>query len=219
MQRALATAEEVDRDRGRVVPPQLVRDTAEGGECFDQAVPDGLGALRRQGQGEGTIGVGPGHEQHRRLRAARGDIDLDVAEVRLGAVARGMVERDAGRAAVAAAGLHVAADLVGAAGVAVLLAGPAEQRAGGMPLLARGIRIGRRDGIDDFPGGAEGRGRPGLAEGVGHGFGVLQGLANRVAPGAAVLGELADTGAVAVCLPDGREVVHRTHPSSLPPAG
>jgi hypothetical protein len=51
------------------------------------------------------------------------------------------------------------------------------------------------------------------------GLGVVEGLADGIPPDAEELGDLANALAVAVGLPDGREVVHRTHPSSLRPAG
>lgn len=62
MQRALPTAEDVDRHRLGVVPPQFPRHAAEEREGFDEPVQDGLGPLRGQRQRERTIGVAPGRD-------------------------------------------------------------------------------------------------------------------------------------------------------------
>jgi hypothetical protein len=95
--------------------------------------------------------------------ASVGEVGVDVAEVGLGAVARRVVQRDEGLAAVPAARLEVATDLVIAAGVAVLGAQPAEDLGGGVSLLARGGLVGVEDGIGDraerAEGGRAGRGR------------------------------------------------------------
>ena len=52
----------------------------EGG---DHAVEDRLGALERQCQDEGGVGVGPGGDEERDEAAAVGEVDVDVAEVGL----------------------------------------------------------------------------------------------------------------------------------------
>ena len=91
---ALPADEHLRRHRARVVPPEFVRHTAEEGEGFDQAVQDRLGALARQSQGEGAIGVAPGHQQHGDLPATVGKVDVDVAEVGFEPLAGVVVERD-----------------------------------------------------------------------------------------------------------------------------
>ena len=78
--------------------------------------------------------------------AAVGEIDVDVAEVGLQAVARVMGQGDEGLAVRAAGACgDVASDLVVAAGVAVLVAQAAEDLHGGVPLLGRGVLVGGQD--------------------------------------------------------------------------
>ena len=218
VQGAVPAAEEVDRHGAGVVPPQLTRHTAEEGERLDQAVQDGLRPLGRHGDGERAVGVRPGDQQDGDLAAAVGEVGVDVAEVGLGPTARRVVQRDERLAPVEPPGLQVAADLVVAALVAVLVAEAAEELRGGVPLLGRGLHVGVEDGVNDLAERPEGGGRPRPGLGVGRGFGVVQGFADGVPPDAELPGDLPNAEAVAVRLPDGREVVHRTHPSSLRPA-
>ena len=90
-------------------------------------VEDGLGALERQGQDEGGVGVGPGGDEERDEAAAVGEVNVDVAEVGLEASSREMAEGDEGLAMSPAVLEDVALDLGIAAGVAVLVAEAAEE--------------------------------------------------------------------------------------------
>ena len=71
---------------------------AEELEGGDHAFEDGLGALERQGQDEGGVGVGPGGDEERDGPAAVGEVDVDVAEVGLEASAREVPQGDEGLA-------------------------------------------------------------------------------------------------------------------------
>ena len=85
--------------------------------------------------------------------------------------------------------------------------------------LRRRVDVGRGDGIDDGVEGTEDGSWAGLGEGVGLGLGLLEGLADRIPPDVERAGDLPVAEAVAVRLLDCCEVIHRTHPSSLRPAG
>jgi len=145
----VAAGQQVRRHGLGVVPPEFVRHTTEEGEGFDQAVEDGLGALGRQSQGEGTIGIPPGHEQDRDELAALGEIDMDVAEVRFEALAGIVVEGDEGLSRARLQGANVEANAFGTARVVVLVAETAEDLGGGMALLPRCGLIGAKDVIDE----------------------------------------------------------------------
>ncbi len=126
-------------------------------------------------------------------------------------------QRDEGLAVVAPPGLHVAADLVVAALVAVLVAQAAEDLHGGVTLLGRGVLVGGEDGVDDGvegPKAGAGGGWAGCRAGVGGG----RRLADVVPPEAELPGDLPNAHAVAVRQANVGVVVHRQHPSSLRPA-
>jgi hypothetical protein len=153
------------------------------------------------------------------LAPALGEINRDVAEVGFGAATGRMVQGNEGLTLLAATGLQVAADLVITARVAILIAEAAEQLTGGVPLLARGVVIGGEQGVGDHVKGTKDRGGPGLRQSVRLGLRVLQGFADGISSDAELLGDLTNAEAVAMSPPEGREVVHRAHPSSLRPAG
>src|ERR1700722_2230370 len=90
----LPAHEDIWHQRGGIIPPDLVRYTAEELERLDQAVQDRLGPLGRQGDDEGTIGVGPGHEQDRHLSASVGEIDVHMTKVRFETLARIVIQRN-----------------------------------------------------------------------------------------------------------------------------
>jgi len=93
---ALAADTDVGRHGFGIVPPQLARHAAKKGERFDQAMQDGFGALARQGQGEGAVGIAPGDQQHRHELAAAGEVNVDVAEVGFEALAGFVGQRNEG---------------------------------------------------------------------------------------------------------------------------
>jgi hypothetical protein len=98
MELALAAPEDQGGDGPGVVPPDLARGAAEEVEGGDQARQDGLGALGGQGQDEGVVGVGPDGDQERDPEPPVGEIDVDVPEVGLEAMAGGVGQRDEGLA-------------------------------------------------------------------------------------------------------------------------
>ena len=209
----LAAAEDVDGDRGGVVPPQFAGDAAEEVEGRDEAVEDGLGPLGGEGEGEGRVGVAPGDDEDGDEPSPVGEVDVDVAEVGLGAVAGGVVEGDEGLACGVATVLEVALDGVVAAGVPVLGDEPSVDLGGGVPLLAWCGPVGVEDGIDGGLEGSEDGCGAWSGEGVRLGLGVGQSLANRVAADAESAGDLSGTDAVPVEAADLGEVVHGTHPN------
>lgn len=212
IERSLATLENLHGHGGRVVPPEFPGNTAKEREGLDQTVEDGFGPLRGQGDREDAIGKRPGDDQHRDEAATVGKIDVDMAEIGLGAAAGVVVQGDERLALAAPFRADVTPDLVVAALIAVLGDEPTMDLGRGVSLLAWGLFVGREDLIDHGLDGVElGRGRrPG--PGVGLGLGVLDGppdRASRVVKGA---GDGPEAHAVAVGPSDPCVIVHREHP-------
>jgi len=122
VQPTLAALEQFTDDGGRIIPPDLAWDAAVEVEGQDRAGQNGLGALAGQGTGVGGVGIAPGADQDGYQAAAVGEIDVDVAEVALQALAGVVGQGDEGLAVVLAVAGDVAADLVVAAPVGVLVA-------------------------------------------------------------------------------------------------
>jgi len=211
VQPPLAAGEQLRRDGLGVVPPQLARHASKEGEGFGEPVEDRLGALGRQGDRKGAVGVGPGHQQHGDEPAAVGEIDVNVAEVGLQALARIMVERDEGLALGPPLGEQVEADALVAAGIAVLVAQTAEEFGGGMPLLAGGVFVGPEDLINDGLERVQDRGQRAALVASGLGLGEdLPDLAPRVMKPA---GQFADAHVLqAMGLANACVLVHGDHP-------
>jgi hypothetical protein len=171
--------EQVRRHGARVVPPQLAWHAAEEGEGFDQAVQNGFGALGRHGDGERAVGVCPGDQQDGHPPPAVGEIDVDVAEVRLETLAGVVVERDKRHRLGSPLAPHVVADALVAAGVAVLVAQATHDLGDRMSLLAGRRLVVAEDGVDDRLEGVD-DGRHGSAP-VGLGLGLGKDLADLAA--------------------------------------
>ena len=146
---ALPTPVEMRHDGLGIVPPQLPRHATEERQRLHQTVQDGLGAFGRQGHGEGTIGVCPGADQNRHLAAAIGEIDVDMAEVALQALAGIVIERNERLPLRPPLGQQVLPDALVAAGVAILVAQTPEHLGHRVPLFARRVRVGADDGVND----------------------------------------------------------------------
>jgi len=142
------TREQVRRHRPRIVPPHFVRHAAEEAECLHQAMQDGFGSFRGQGQRERTVGVGPGGQQHGNQLPALGEINVDVAKVTFQALAGIVVQGDEGLALPGALGQVRAHAFVGA-GKPVFVAEAAKDLGGGVTLLARRLLIVLHDGVDE----------------------------------------------------------------------
>jgi hypothetical protein len=208
----LAPFEHLHGHGGRVVPPEFLGDAAEGREGLDQAVEDGFGALGGQGDGEGAIRERPGDDQDRDKATAVGKIDVDMAEVGLGATSRVVVQGDERLAFAASQGADVASDLVVAALIPVLGNEPTMDPGRGVSLFARGLFIGREDLVDHGLEGIElGRGRR-LGPGIGLGLGVLDRLADGASRVVEGPGDGPETHAVAERPSDTCVIVHREHP-------
>ena len=122
---------------------------AEELEGGDHPFEDGLGALERQRQDERGVGVGPGRDEERDEPATVGEIDVDVAEIGLEALAREMSQGDEGLLMPPPMLAHVALHLGIPAAVAVLVAKASEDLSGGVPLLGRCGLVVDEDLVDD----------------------------------------------------------------------
>lgn len=145
---AFAAHEQVRRHRLGVVPPQFAGHAAEESECLDQAVQDRLGPLRRQGERERSIGIPPGHEQHRHEPTPIGKVDVDMAEVRLQPLPRIVVQRDEGLTLRPPLGKDILPHAVVAAVVAVLVAQTTKDLGHRVPLLPRRGLVATENRVD-----------------------------------------------------------------------
>jgi hypothetical protein len=133
----LPAHEDIRHQCGGIIPPDLVRHTTEELERLNEAVQDRLGPLVRQGDDEGTIGIRPGHEQHRHLPPSVGEIDVHMTKVCLETLARIVIERNERLASLTLLAAHIKTNALIAAGEAVFLFEAPEQLHGRVPLLAR----------------------------------------------------------------------------------
>src|SRR5512135_1503233 len=127
----------VDHTRFWVIPPDLLGHGAVEREGRDHPFEDGLGALERQRDHERGVGVGPGGDEEGDEPAAVGEVDVDVAEIRLEALAREMAQGDERLLPPPPVLEHIALHLGVPAGVAVFVAEAAKDLGGGVPLLGR----------------------------------------------------------------------------------
>lgn len=118
-----------------VVPPDFLGDPAEELEGGDHPFEDRLGALERQGQDEGCVGIGPGGDEERDESAAIREVDVDVSEVGFEALTRKVTQWDERLAMASSVPEQIALDLGITAGVTLLIAEAAEDLHGGVPLL------------------------------------------------------------------------------------
>jgi hypothetical protein len=122
---------------------------------------------------------------------------------------------DEGLASVEPPAPEVAADLVIAAGVAMLGLQPPEALSGGVPLLAWSGLVRAQDVVHHGAERPEDGGGSGLGQGVRLGLGLDQGLEDGLGRVAGLVGDLADGEPVAAGLADACELVHREHPFLL----
>ena len=134
---ALSSLQDQRGDRPGIVPPHFPGDAAEELEGGDHAFEDRLDALERQRQDEGGVGIGPGGDQKGNQASAVGEVDVDVTEVGLDTLAREVSQGNEGFLVSQPMPLQVALHLAVAAVIAVLVAEPAEDLHGGVPLLGR----------------------------------------------------------------------------------
>ena len=167
-----------DGDPGVVVadPP---RHPAEEGEGPDVALEERLGALAREGDDEDRVGVRQGHDEQGDLGGLAIEMDLGLAEIDLG-LARGMGQRDEDLGGPEPPGGDRLLDDGQAALVAVLVAEPLEDPAGGVPLLPGGLLVGLEDLVDDGQEGFELGLGPGDGPAVSGRLGVVEDLLERV---------------------------------------
>jgi hypothetical protein len=176
----LPAHEDIWHQRGGIIPPDLVRHAAEELECLDQTVQDRLGPLGGQGDGEGAIRVGPGHEQDRHLPAAVGKIDVHMTKIRFESLARIVIQRNERLASLTFLAAHIEANALIAASEAVFLLEAPEQLHGRVPLFARRQVIVEDQFVQDALEGIEDRGQR-FEPLIRFGFGTGDDLADLVA--------------------------------------
>jgi hypothetical protein len=126
-----------------------VRHAAKKPERLDQPVQNRLGALAGQRQRERAVRVRPSHQQHGDWTPAVGEVDVDVPEVGLQALAGCVVQRDKCLAVLAVLAEHVLAHAFITPRVTVLIPQAAEKLGHRMALLPRRLDIAAQDVIDD----------------------------------------------------------------------
>jgi hypothetical protein len=149
MQAAFASLQDLEGDGGRVVPPDFARHAGEELEGLEHAVQNGLGLLAGQGDGEGEMGVRPGHQEDGHEASALGKIDGDVTEIALGTRAGRVAEWEEGFSLGAASGLDVAPNLITTSRIAILLNEALVELGGEVALLGRCLQVVLEDLADD----------------------------------------------------------------------
>jgi hypothetical protein len=194
-----------------VVPPHFARHAAEELKSLDHAVQDRLGTLAGQRDGKRTIRVSPGEQQHRHLPAAVREIDVDVAEVRLQALTRVVVQRDKGLPLAVLLPADVEPYALVAATVGVLALQTAKNLGRRVPLLARRLFVRLQQGVDHRLERIEDRWQ--RATLIRFGFGLGEDLTDFAARVMKVPRQLADTHLVhAMGASDTCIFVHSDHP-------
>ena len=161
-----------------IVPPHFPGDGAEELEGRDHPFEDRLGALERQRQDEGGVGVGPGGDEEGDQASAVGEVDMDVTEIGFETPAGEVSQRDEGLLMSAPVPPQVALHLAVTAGIAVLVAEATEHLHGGVPLLGRGVLVVGQDLVDDRPERPQDRGGSLVGPGVGIRLGLREDLTN-----------------------------------------
>ena len=149
MELALAALKDQRSNSSWVIPPHFLGHGAIELEGRDHPREDRLGALKRQRQHKGSVGVGPGGDEEGDQPAALGEVDVDVTEIGFQASARQVRQRDERLLMTPAMPAHVALHLGVSAAVSVLGAEAAKHLSGGVPLLGRGRLVGEEDLVDD----------------------------------------------------------------------
>jgi hypothetical protein len=162
-----------------VVVADPPRGAAEEGEGAGMPLEERLGALPREGLAVDRVGVRRGHDEDGHLGGPAVEGDLGLAEVDPRLAGR-VGQRDEDLGVAAPPGADGVLDDGQAAGVAVLVAEPAVDPHGGVPLLPRGLCVVLEDLVDDRQQRPEHGGPPafGASEGGGLGVGkdLLEGL-------------------------------------------
>ena len=141
MEPAFASLKDERGNGPGVVPPDLLGDAAEELEGRDHAFEDRLGALEGEGQNEGSVRVGPGGDQERNQPPAIGEIDVDVAEIGLEALAWEVSQRDERLAMAASVLVHIALHLAVTPVVAVFVLQATKHLHGGVALLGGRVLV------------------------------------------------------------------------------
>src|SRR5271157_1447472 len=163
-----------------VVPPDLAGHGPEELEGGDHPFEDGLGALKGERQHEGSVGVGPNRNEEGYGPTSVGEVDVDVAEIRLEPLPGKMPKRDMGLAMGESLLGDVTPHLDISAEIAVFVAEATPHLRGGVPLLGRGGLVVAEDLVDDRLKGSQDRCGAVPGHGHGTGLGMLEDLPNGV---------------------------------------
>lgn len=209
----LPSLEDRRRHGPRVIPPQLLGNTAEKRHGTDRAVEDRFGLLAGQGDPEGGVRPGPRDEQHWDLPASIGEVGPDVAKIRFRPLARLVRQREKRLAASAPPGGHVATHLVVAAGILLFIPQPPKDLGRRMPLLPRGRFVLAENllnplliGLGQHPP------RPILRERVRLRLGVFEDLADLPPRMTETPGNLVNAHPIAMSTPNPCVILHLQHP-------
>jgi len=170
---------------------------------------DRFGALARQGDHEGSVRVGPGGDEAGDLPPTVGEVDVNVTEVGLEALAGEMPQGDEGLTVRAVVLAEIAPHLAVTAVVSVLVTETAKDLRCGMPLLGGSILVVGQDLVDDGLKRSQ-HGRVSIS-GLGTGLQMLEDIPDRVPRVIKVESDPPDGLAIATRPPNGTVVVHRKH--------
>ena len=209
MELTFAPFEDQRGDRFGVVPPDLLGNGAKELEGGDHAMEDRFGALARQGDHEGSVRVGPGGDEEGDLPPTVGEVDVNVTEVGLEALAGEMPQGDEGLTVRAVVLAEIAPHLAVTAVVSVLVTEAAKDLRCGMPLLGGSILVVGQDLVDDGLKRPQ-HGRVSIS-GLRTGLRMLEDIPDRVPRVIKVESDPPDGLAIATRPPNGTVVVHRKH--------
>jgi hypothetical protein len=145
---AVATGQQSDRHRGRIVPPDFSRDTVEKLKRLHHAFQNRLGAFGWQRDRKRRVGVRPDQNQHRNLSPPVGKIDIDLAEVGFQPLAGIVIQWDKRLAFFGPLLVHEPTNRVVTTPVGVFIAKPLEDPHRSMPLLRR-LRLVLRENLQN----------------------------------------------------------------------
>ena len=211
MNLALASWKDQGGDGPGIVPPDLLGDAAKELEGRDHAGEDRLGALKRESQNERIVRIGPGGGQDRNNPLAVGELDVDMTEIGLEALAWEMSQRNERLTMATSVFTHVTLYLAIASAVTMFVLQATKNLHGGVALLDRRAFVVGQDLVDDRLKGPQDRGDSIPGPGLGSWFGIRQDMTDSLSREFELARDPPDGFAISTGPANGTVVIHRKH--------